>query len=134
VISTSLDLRPFIGIPYKDKGIGFDGVDCLGLCVLFNRHALNKEIPTHHEYYSSADDFDETALGFAEGKKRWTKTDHDPQIGDVILFRQMGIVSHAGVYLDGVDFLHSVHGQASCLVRMDDFNWAKRIDGIMRWN
>ncbi len=127
------DIRRYIGLPYKDKGADFDGVDCLGLCILFNRVELGKTIPPHHEYYTSADDFDEAVNGFEEGKKGWRKTDDDPQIGDTILFRQMGYVSHAGLYISNREFLHSVAGQASCLVRLDDFNWAKRKDGIMRW-
>ena len=129
-----MNLRRYIGIPYASRQATFEGVDCYGLAVLFNKVELGIEIPTFRELYKDADDFEDATQAFAKGRQNWIKVDDAPKMGDVILLKQRGIVSHAGVYLDGIDFLHSVKDQASCLVSMTDFNWAKRMDGIMRWN
>ena len=128
-----MTLSDFIGIPYRSRGAGFDGADCYGLAVLYNRHVLGKELPDYSSLYVSADDFDDASGAIAKGRENWEAVT-EGKAGDVILFRQMGVVSHVGIYLDGVDFLHIAQGGAACLEAMDSLNWAKRIDGIMRWN
>ena len=109
------------------------GADCYGLAVLYNRHILGKELPSYKHLYVSADDMRDASKAIDQGRENWTRVD-EGQEGDVILFKQMGVVSHVGIFLDGVDFLHIRAGHASAIEAMDSVSWANRIEGIMRWN
>ena len=127
-----MTLSDFIGIPYASRGEAFDGADCYGLAVLYNRHILGKELPSYTHLYVSADDMRDASNAIDQGRENWTRVD-EGQEGDVILFRQMGVVSHVGIFLDGTDFLHIRAGHASAIEAMDSVSWANRIEGIMRW-
>ena len=128
-----MQLRDFIGIPYKSRGFEFEGCDCYGLAVLFNRHMLDKNLPDYTQLYVSADDADSVAGAIALGRENWIKPDVF-ELGDLILFKQMGVVSHCGIYLDGIDFLHVRAGESSCLEAMDNIAWNRRIEDIIRWS
>jgi cell wall-associated NlpC family hydrolase len=128
-----MTLKDFIGIPYKSRGADFDGADCYGLAVLYNKHMLGKDLPDYSSLYVSADDLSDASGAISKGRENWDAVT-EGQAGDVILFRQMGVVSHVGVYLDGIDFLHIRHGNSAGLEAMDSANWAQRIEGLMRWN
>ena len=128
-----MTLHDFIGIPYKSRGTDFDGADCYGLAVLYNKHMLGKELPDYRDLYVSADDVSDAGQAITKGRENWTAVT-EPKEGDVILFKQMGVVSHAGIYLDGIDFLHIRRNQSACLEAMDSIFWVNRLEAIMRWN
>ena len=135
-----MSIARYIGVPYKSRGDQFDGADCWGLARLFNRHELHKDLPDYKSLYVSADDLKDAEQAFgdaaqpqAKGRENWVEVD-EPELGDVLLFKQMGVVSHCGIWIDGIDFLHIRMGHQATLDRIDDITWANRLHGIMRWN
>jgi len=129
-----LQIRDFIGIPYKSHGYDFDGVDCYGLAHLFNKHMLGKDLPDYKRLYSCAHDLDQAASAFKTGVKGWSTVTNDPKLGDVILFRDRGVVTHCGIYIDMLDFLHIREGQTSTVEALRGMAWERIMEGIMRWN
>ena len=127
-------LRDFVGLPYKSHGDDFTGVDCYSLYVLFNKHMLNKEIPDYTKLYATAHEHDDAAQAFEEGRKQWKTVTDNPAYGDMILFKERGVVTHCGVYLDGNDFLHIRENQTSTIEAFRGMAWERIMDGIIRWN
>ena len=128
-----MNLRRYIGIPYKSHACSFDGVDCYQLARLFNREELGVELPDYKDLYKDAHKSSDVQSAFDIGKRSWTKTD-EPRLGDVILFRDRGVVSHCGVYLDAESFLHIRENGLSCVEPMNSIHWNRIIEGIMRWS
>ena len=128
-----MNLRRYIGIPYKSHACGFDGVDCYQLLRLFNREELGVDLPDYKELYRDAHKQDDAAQAFDAGKRGWIKTGN-PKLGDGLLFRDRGAVSHCGVYVDDECFLHIREGGLSCIEPLHGMHWGKRIEGIMTWN
>lgn len=127
-------IRDFIGIPFKSRGCSYKGVDCYGLCVLFNKEVLEVELPDYRDLYIEADDIDQTVQAIKKGRDGWQSVDFESaKIGDVALFRQMGDVSHCGVFIDDTTFLHIRIGQLSSLQSFDSMNWLGRLEGVMTW-
>lgn len=49
-----MDARKYLGIPFQDKGCGFEGCDCYGLVRLVYREELGIELPCLGDAYSTA--------------------------------------------------------------------------------
>ena len=128
-----MNIRRYLGIPYKSHSCSFDGVDCYQLVRLFNREELGKDLPDYKELYKNALKHDDASGAFAKGSQEWDKVE-EPQLGDLILFRDRGVVSHSGVYIDDEVFLHIRENGLSCLEPLDSVHWGKRLEGIIRWN
>ena len=126
------ELRDFIGIPYVSHGTDFTGVDCWSLCVLFNKEMLGKTLPSFADLYKNGLNYRDAAKAFTVGVPKFDRVDN-PQFGDVILFRGRGIICHAGVWLDGHDFLHIREGQTSTIEPMASSHYADRTEGVIRW-
>ena len=128
-----MNLRRYIGIPYKSHACGFDGVDCYQLLRLFNREELGVELPDYKELYRDAHKQDDAAQAFDVGKRGWIKTGN-PKLGDGLLFRDRGAVSHCGVYVDDECFLHIREGGLSCIEPLHGMHWGKRLTEMMTWS
>lgn len=122
----------YVGIPYKDNGRDLDGMDCWGLA----RHVYNKEfnisLPSFSEDYSG-NDRKRIAELIAQYKEGWTETTAEPQSGDIVLFRMLGLQSHVGIVTEYPYFLHAREGYDSSIERLDSTMWEKRVLGIFRY-
>ena len=128
-----LEIRKYLGIPFENHGDTFDGVDCYGLAVLFNRHELAKELPSYKKLYANSRDHDQAAGAFEVGRQDWAIVNDAPKFGDLILYKERGAVTHCGIYLDGRDFLHIREGSTSVIEPLNSIHWASRQENIIRW-
>lgn len=128
-----MNLRKYIGIPYKSHACGFDGVDCYQLARLFNREELGVELPDYKDLYKDANLQSEAEHAVDVARRGWSVAD-DPIIGDVILFRDRGAVSHCGVYIDSEIFLHIRENSLSCIEDLHGAQWGKRMVEVMTWS
>ncbi len=121
----------YIGIPYKERGRGFDGVDCWGLVCLMYAD-MDIDVPSYlHEYITSSD-IDSVATAINKNKTHWRKVEA-PDVGDVLVFNIMGFPCHVGVYVGQGDFIHSFRGTAVCVERLNSISWTRRLSEVYRW-
>ncbi len=126
-------VEPFIGIPYKLKGRTESGLDCYGLAIHVLKKQFNIEIPDEMNYPDHVE-FSKDAEIAIESHilSHWIPVS-DHRAGDLAVFKIHGIKSHIGIIIDYNLILHTHSGIDSCLIRLDDKNWAKRFYGCYRY-
>lgn len=125
-----------IGIPYRSKGSGFDGVDCWGLVWLYHREVLKREVPRYEAGYDEAESAQASAM-IQAGWVDWEQIKFgDERQGDVLAFRAFRTTQavHCGVVVEKGKFLHCLRGRATCLERYDRGLWKSLLVRIGRWN
>ena len=125
-------MNSYIGIPYMDRGRDRDGVDCWGLVQLWYREQLNIEVDDYLYAYTAAADFESVSDAIKKHKAEWQPVD-DPEFGDVLVFKIAGYPMHVGIKMKGDDFLHAFQGTQSCLERLSDIAWNRRLHEVYRW-
>ena len=125
-----MNLSNYIGIPYKDKGKDFEGLDCFGMVQLYYKLEKNVILPEY--LYSSSMNDNSVALAISVNKKTWESVSI-PDKDDIIVFNIKGLPLHTGIYLGDGDFLHSFGGTDTCIESLDSLRWNKRIEGFYRW-
>lgn len=129
-----MDISKYIGLPYKPMGREYEGVDCFGLVYLIYRDVLQIDIPTYVDDYSDPHNKDEVSWALSKGasEERWKKV-LKPKPMDVVVFSIYGFPAHCGVFIGDDRFVHSIKGSDSCVEKLSDLTWAKRVSGIYRW-
>ena len=127
-----INVGDYIGIPYQDKGRSRQGLDCYGLLQLWMSEQRGVELPDYLEVYTSASDRDSVAGAIEEHKVGWTPV-QNPKFGDALLFRILGQPMHVGIMLEGDDFLHAFQNCNTCIERLTDLSWSRRLVGAYRW-
>lgn len=126
--------RQFLGIPYKHGGRDRKGLDCLGLAHLFYK-TLGIQLPTDDGQPYTTDWYKSDPERFLRGLLQVGKAvniNTEPlKPLDLVYFRVGGAVTHAGVMIDRVSFLHVMTGQQ---VRITPLNpaWRRRLRGARR--
>jgi hypothetical protein len=64
--------------------------------------------------------------------KVWNQV-NAPELGDILIFRIFSRECHVGISLGGIDFLHTLKGRNSCIERLTDQDWNKRLTGVYRY-
>lgn len=129
-----MDIKKYIGIPYRDRGRDYDGVDCWGLAYLISRDIFDKEIPFLGDSYSSINALDEVHEAYRVTKLNFHHIVFEDRVpGDIVMFRVCGLAAHAGVIIDNLRMVHALPGHNTCFERYDSATWSKRIEGIYRW-
>lgn len=120
----------FLGIPFKNKGRDFSGVDCYGLVFLFYKYDRGTELEKYSHEYGSCNNPKQADRALKQHKDEW-KSVTLPKFGDVILFRKSGLFTHVGIYINEKQFLHIQKGNTSCLSELKDFE--KAIEGYYEY-
>lgn len=105
---------PYLRIPYKHLGRGWDGVDCFGLIRLVYQESLGIVLADPPEYgerwfLEHPDKVAEYAAstGFVE-------VDCASIPGDVVAFDWQGELAHLGVFVGDGYYLHASRAGVSC--------------------
>ncbi len=125
-------LADFIGIPFVDKGDGFNGADCFGLVRLYYKDVMNIKL---FKPDSSAFNSKSVLREFLEETSRnWNKVS-EPQINDVVAMahdpRHPKIVQHFGIYIGNGKMIHTLEKVGSHIVKLRDYKYF--IKGYYRW-
>ena len=118
--STRDCLRDLVGLPYS-------AFDCYELARLFYRKVLDIGLEKLYEFKPEDGDAEEIAQN---EKQKFIKVS-DPEFGDLILIRHMGLLCHIGIYISQREFLHTQKGTGSIIDKLS--RWEKRIEGYYRY-
>ena len=121
----------YIGIPYKLHGREMDGLDCWGMICQVYRRELRRALPSYAENYEHTLDGDGFGKSFEEELCKWEPVD-TPREYDVAWCRSAGVECHTGVILGDGKMLHSMMDNDSCIVRIDNPAWSRRIQQCYR--
>lgn len=122
---------PYVGVPWRPRGDSPEGWDCRGCVRFLRREIFGLESPgMARDSYSFSD------LRSPERREElirerialWRPVSARP--GAVIVFRAFGCDSHVGLVLSASDFIHSLGGQETTILRLDDVTWFPRIRGF----
>lgn len=120
-----IDCRHLIGIPYKEKGRGVDGVDCLGLNLMVSK-MLGYDVPDWFYLNEQANrDAEVVRLG-KEGLR--AERLENPVEGCYIEFSCIDRF-HTGVYIGDGKFIHASKVDGMVVIERLD-KWANRIKGF----
>lgn len=120
----------FIGLPYKDLGRSFKGVDCWGVVYL----ALGLRgvvVPSYAGDYASTEERAEISALINQAKPSWHKVT-EPEPFDVVTFRRGRLEAHCGIVVKPGLMLHVTEGLSACIEDYRDGYWAQRLTGIWR--
>lgn len=122
----------YIGLPYAANGRTRDGLDCWGLVRLVHAEQFSNVLPSYSDDYDGPEDQRAAEL-IAAAREGWVRVeDHQP--GDVVVLRMWGEATHVGVITEPGMFLHIRIGRDSVVERLDSALWARRIEGVYRYD
>ena len=130
-----MDIRRYIGIPFKDGGRGFDGLDCWGLVRLVWHEERGILMPDMGDEYSSAFERGDVCGLFGKYTAQpWNEdvTGRPRKPLDVLVFAIGGLEIHAGLWVGDGEMLHVMQGMATAVERYDTFKWNRRLSRILR--
>jgi cell wall-associated NlpC family hydrolase len=126
-----LDVRAYVGIPFRERGRDRSGCDCWGLVrlVLAERFAL--ELPSL-DGYTSVRDRERIGALIEDDLPAWIEVTGLERAGDVVLLAIAGRPLHVGLVVAPATMLHIERGIAACLERYDRLPWCRRVPGVYR--
>jgi len=124
----------YIGLPYKNGGRDFNGVDCYGLLYLFFKTELNINLPDFLElnyedsWYKNGENHILNNIG-----TKWIKVDKPYKAFDGLVFflGTKRIANHIGLYIGRNRILHIYESITSRIDTLD--KWENKLYGIMRY-
>ena len=130
-----MDVRKYIGIPFKDGGRDFSGLDCWGLVRLVWQEEKGILMPDMGDAYSSAfarGEVGETAKLLEAENWNIDVTDQPRQELDVLVFSFASVDLHVGLWVAPGEMLHVMKGMDTAIERYDKMKWAKRLSRVLR--
>lgn len=122
----------FEKIFYHKNHRDFNFCDCYGICYLFNREVLNKEIPEYlNEKIYSDEDIDAT---YKSKLKEWVKIPRGKETtGDVVSINMKQMPIHVGVVVDKGFMLHIMENRHAQIESYNSFKWKNKVDSFWRY-
>lgn len=126
------DLDLFTNIFYHKNKRDFNLCDCYGLCYLFNKHILNKELPL---YLNEKIELDTEVDAVVQDKKNdFVKVSIGRELaGDIVLMRIKNQPIHVGVIVQSGLMLHIMEGKHSSIESYKTTKWKNKIDSFWRY-
>jgi cell wall-associated NlpC family hydrolase len=129
-----MDATRFVGLPYIDKGRGFDGCDCWGLLWLVYRDLRGVELPSYAERYVTGADRAAMAALIADELDPWTEIAAGQEHAfDGVLMREGRAIRHIGIVTEPGLLLHVQDGQSSQIERYRSGPLKHRVVGFYRY-
>jgi cell wall-associated NlpC family hydrolase len=125
------DFSKYLGIPYKERGRNFRGLDCWGLVRLFLLSEYGIEVDDYSQY--SARDMEEVKRIAEKEKKKWIKVD-SPKPGDVVEIQILKRDFHVGIIPFPGYILHICNERFSEMNKLTHPLIKRSIRGIWRHN
>ena len=125
-----LQAQPFIGIPYKDEGCGFDGVNCYGLVHLVLKCCCGIVINPYADISALEIDRVNEAIAAAVDTPEWLRVIGEPKLYDVALLR--GAPFLCGIVIAPKILLHVWRAPASIAMAFDDMRIRNRFIAFYR--
>jgi cell wall-associated NlpC family hydrolase len=127
-----MNIEPYIGIPFVDRGDNLNGADCYGIVRLIYKSELNITIP---EFNSSCQDTRRIYVDYLRQIEEYWEITDETTIGSVICMaydpQHPRIVQHFGISLGNGMMLHTLDKIGSFICKIDDYR--RYIKGIYKW-
>ena len=120
---------PYVGLPYRDKGRAFDGVDCYGLVRLIYLARFNINLPSYDDAYLTSEHGECAIDEHGLNNDSWIRIT-TPIAGAVVVLLIGGKPNHVGVMLDETKMIHSLKGHDSAIEDVTRIKWRSRIKGF----
>ena len=129
-----LDLKEFIGIPFKSCGRDSSGLDCWGLLCLIYKERLGITLASYTDEYINAYFYSAISKVVNAHIPEWVPIKKGTeQPFDVIIFRLRGLPVHIGMVVKPRQMIHVLSKLDTCLERYSTPLWDKRIRGFYRY-
>lgn len=127
-------VKPYIGLPFRDRGRDRSGVDCWGLVRLVLQEKFSVAVPSFDADYQSTLDAERISRKIIEERERgWQRVEYAARAaGDVICIRMRGQEMHVGLVLNANRMLHIEQKISSCHEDYTGQRWKNRITGFYR--
>lgn len=125
----------YIGLPWRARGDGRDGLDCWNLCRLVYHERLGIELESYSSGYVTAFERAEIAalISGARAQAPWREiAPGNEREFDIAIFRCAGLATHIGIVTAPGQMLHVNSGQDSMIERYRDGKWLPRLIGFQR--
>lgn len=122
-----IDYADLLGKPFSWGGRGPEEYDCYGLAKEVCRRG-GVELPPWESVCSPG----LIQAGFDAGKELFIKCDRPEPFDIVLLMVRPPFVSHCGVMLDAVRFIHIMERTSVAIERIDTIAWQRRVHGFYR--
>lgn len=125
----------FVGLPWRDRGRDFSGVDCWGLLRLVYLHELGRDLPLHLDDYLSAADRRAIADLVEGGLPDWQPIARgEEQSFNGVLIRCGANASHIGIVIYPGTLLHIEQDKTSVAESYRHGILKNRVLGFYRHN
>lgn len=117
-----------LGKKFEYGAIGPDAYDCKGLMI-----ELFKRIGVQFPAYDSSDEPAVQSERFAEGLAKYAIPISNAETFALIMFKiRPPFISHVGMMLNPVQFIHITQGSSVTVERIDSLQWKRKIAGFYR--
>lgn len=132
-IPPGFDWGKYVGLPYLHNGRSTEGVDCLGLVEMIYRD-LGIPFRSSDGRFIPEKWYEEEPRRFWDGlKSQGQEPKGKLQAGDLVYFEIVkGVVSHAGIMVDGENFIHILEGGTSRIDPIGRRFWKSKFAGARR--
>lgn len=124
--------QSLIGVPFRLRGRGRDGLDCWGLVRLIYAEAYGIHLDEHGDIDGSKANAAHSAAVVEQERAGWAQVPAgEERQGDVVLLRHRGRPLHVGVVLWRGRMIHADEPH----VRVEPYDgivWGKRVLGLYR--
>jgi len=124
------DTTKYVGIPYKNKGRTYEGVDCWGLVRIVYKDEYDVHLLSFSSDYENATDGEAVKEVVRKGKALFEYTEKCiPEYGDIGVFNMMGNPCHVGIYIGKNKILHVLKGTNSVCENLSSIRLKNRLEG-----
>lgn len=125
-----MTLADLVGVPWKVRGRGLDGLDCVGLAVLAQKVLCGRELEFPQEY-DEEDQYERSAVIREEVGRIFRETAREAAAGRVgLLFFEP--CWHVVTFTDRTHFLHIFEGGTSRISRLTQA-YRRHLKGVYVW-
>lgn len=129
-----MNLNKYIGLPYKNLGRDFNGVDCWGLVYLVFKEEKEIILPDYTELKYDEKWYKNENHILDNISNEWLEVHKPYQKFDALIFYNVGInyniANHIGLYIGEDKILHILENRHSAINRLDQFWLSKLFKGM----
>jgi len=129
-----MNFNKFIGLPYKNMGRDFDGVDCIGLGILIYKTVLNKTFPDFSDVKYSQDWYKNSENHLIYNIDQVLTPINPPykRFDGLLLYNGTKVVvNHIGFWIGDGKFIHIYEGTTSRVDRLSGY-WESKLHKAVR--
>lgn len=122
-----------VGLPWKNRAVSFESVDCWGLVLLYYKHVLKIDLPSVEGYFEN-DNVDDCWVKETKNS-HWIESDVQQHGLVFTCYSSQGRPMHVGICIGGGLVLHADgHVNAGGTVRVNKIKSMQRLFGRVTYH